>query len=200
TDGLRDGACGSRAAAGHVGALRVLLAAGGGGGRAGAGCVGRAARRAGGRGLAEAGGASAAAGPLRGLEAPSPRRKLLRPTAPPAPAQCTRDWVHVKVLRRVCAVKVEVLLAAGVDPDACDHEGFTALHRAAEHGHEELARALLRRGVLRDRQDVALRTALHVASEHGQLAVAELLLAAGWDPARADDAGCTPLHYASQWG
>lgn len=74
------------------------------------------------------------------------------------------------------------------------------LHDAAEAGHEEAVRCMLRRGDAPDDcgVDVAGETPLHIAAERGFSGIVAQLLAAGASPsARAND-GCTPLHLAAR--
>jgi ankyrin repeat protein len=83
------------------------------------------------------------------------------------------------------------LLAAGADVGAQDHWRQTALHLAAEHGHDKVVELLLAAGTDFNTQDQDWRTALHRAAEHGHDKVVELLLAAGADFSTQDEDGCT---------
>jgi len=64
---------------------------------------------------------------------------------------------------RACAI-VDSLIAHGADINACNHEGRTPLHDAAQAGHEPLAQALLRHGADVERTDRHGKTALDLAT------------------------------------
>eukprot|EP00727_Mastigamoeba_balamuthi_P013812 m51a1_g9053 hypothetical protein (683) ;mRNA; r:43198-45306 len=96
----------------------------------------------------------------------------------------------------------QVLLGAGVMPDACvtPGEGKTALHVAAEGGHRDLALLLL--SVAAD-PDVRARdgsTPLVAACGRGFAGVAEVLVASGASVDMPDAGGATPLHAACERG
>ncbi len=107
------------------------------------------------------------------------------------------------------AAVAERLLDAGVDID-CEYGGFgrrTALQAAAEAGHAELVRLLLRKGALVDaRQPGTTRinagTALQLAAARGDVDMVEMLLAAGADvdAPPAPHGGRTALQAAAEGG
>jgi ankyrin repeat protein len=85
--------------------------------------------------------------------------------------------------------------------DACDLNGQTALHLAAERGHVALVALLLDLGAVPDVVDTRGRTALHVAASHGQVHVIEHVVSA--DPNLVDVPdlqGRTALIIAAQRG
>ncbi|OWY98570.1 hypothetical protein PHMEG_00030633, partial [Phytophthora megakarya] len=72
---------------------------------------------------------------------------------------------------------VSLLLARGIDVDAHNEDGWTALHNAVHNGHTDIILALLEGGA-----DVGARsnngnTALHLAAFNGNTDVVKLLLA-----------------------
>jgi len=87
------------------------------------------------------------------------------------------------------AAVLETMLASGFDPHAKDHDGVTALHRAAMGGHAEAVRVLLKHGAPVNALDgMFSATPLvwavegrsherHAGADH--VAVARLLIAAG---------------------
>jgi len=73
---------------------------------------------------------------------------------------------------------VHLLLAAGADPDAVQHGGYTPLHSAAQNGNTELVQALLDAGADRAARTDEGHDALALAEENMHAEVA-LLLAGG---------------------
>ena len=92
---------------------------------------------------------------------------------------------------------VKTHLAAGVDVNAKNKGGYTALHLASKKGHVEVAKVLLEA-----KADIAAasksgKTALHyVAYYKGNIDLAKLLLDAGAEPNVMDKRKKTPLDYA----
>jgi hypothetical protein len=68
-------------------------------------------------------------------------------------------------------------LDQGAPFEGLDWHRKTALHWAAEHGCEEVARLLLERGAKTDKQDRYGETPLHYAAEGGHLGLVKLLVA-----------------------
>jgi hypothetical protein len=95
---------------------------------------------------------------------------------------------------------VRMLLDDGVDIDAGDADGQTALHWAASNGHEAVVRLLLEKGADLTAKDILGWTALHVAARSGHEAVVRLLLENGADIATESESGWTALHLAASNG
>ena len=96
---------------------------------------------------------------------------------------------------------VQQLLNQGVNPNATDWHGRTAVHAAATAGAVQNLDALLQGGGDPNGQDQDGNTPLHLAARglSGGLTprVVTLLLRAGADPNRANTEGKTPLHTAA---
>jgi ankyrin repeat protein len=95
---------------------------------------------------------------------------------------------------------VEVL-STGADPATLDPDGDSALHRAADGGHVEVTRALLRAGVdpdLRGKNEAtALMRAVASTAKDSDLVV-EVLIGAGADPHLRDRLAAGMIHYAAE--
>ena len=70
---------------------------------------------------------------------------------------------------------VEVLLAAGADPNATDSGGFTSLHLAAQSGELEIARLLLNGGAQVSPRSHEGLTSLALAAQEGHATLVALL-------------------------
>lgn len=92
-----------------------------------------------------------------------------------------------------------ILIGQGVDIDAIDNFGATALHRAAEGGFENMVRLLLNSGADIEAKYSNGHTALHQASMRGSTAVVLLLLRKGAKISETID-GRTALHFAAEVG
>ena len=94
---------------------------------------------------------------------------------------------------------VETLLARGTNPNVPDHDGRTAVHRAASVAKATVLEVLLEAGGNPDAQDTSGATPLHLAADFpyfepdSQLSI-RVLLSYGADPNLADREGRTPLH------
>ncbi|KAJ4448722.1 hypothetical protein ANN_00113 [Periplaneta americana] len=94
--------------------------------------------------------------------------------------------------------RVQLLLDAGSQVNAVDHDGRTPLWLAAREDHQDACRALLAAGVQLDvKERLSGCTALHEAAYRGHLTVCELLLAAGARPNEPDAHQWTALHCAA---
>ena len=123
---------------------------------------------------------------------------------------------------------VNDLLTRGIDLNAPDTDGSTALSGAVLNGHTGVVKALLGGGVRPDKSRVLIqasaggfleivklllahqadpnitggfgKTALYNAAEHGFLDIANVLLDKGADPNKADHSGFTALNQAVCFG
>ncbi len=97
---------------------------------------------------------------------------------------------------------VRSLLKQGVDANAAQGAGMTALHWAAEHGSVAMAEMLIYAGAnLEATTRLGDYTPLHLAGKAGHAAVAGALLEAGSDAnATTTTGGATTLHFAAASG
>jgi len=99
------------------------------------------------------------------------------------------------------AAAVKALLKAGVDVNAAQGDGMTALHWAATNGDVAMTQMLLSAGAnVRATTRLGGLTPLHLATQAGQAQVAASLLAAGAEPNLATATGATPLMLAARSG
>lgn len=96
--------------------------------------------------------------------------------------------------------RVRWLLEQGVDPNAPQVDGMTAMHWAAYRDDLAMAELLIARGAEPDKANRYGVTPLSLACENGNATIVELLLRAGADPSRAVRGGETPLMTASRTG
>ena len=98
-------------------------------------------------------------------------------------------------------VAVKALLKQGVDVNAAQGDGMTALHWAATNGDVAMTQMLLSAGAnVRATTRLGGLTALHLATQAGQPHVAAALIAAGAEPNLATATGATPLMLAARSG
>jgi ankyrin repeat protein len=93
--------------------------------------------------------------------------------------------------------KIEQLLRQGVDVNAWDANGCTALGSAASRGHSQIVQLLISRGADLNKPATEGTSPLAVASTAGYGAIVDLLLGLGACPNSRSKAGVTPLTAAS---
>ena len=133
------------------------------------------------------------------LSAASP--KFMASSANTATAMATDSPVADAAMRGDTA-KVRTLLKQGVDANAAQADGMTALHWAAARGDVQSVRTLVFAGA---RLEANTRngnyTPLHLAAQAGRGAAVRALLEAGANPNVATNTGgATPLHMAAAQG
>lgn len=111
------------------------------------------------------------------------------------------DTRLVDAAMRHDAATVRALVAEGVDVNAPDGDGSTALHWAAYHGDLETAQALLKAGAsLTAATRIGAMTPLFMAARQGHAPLVDLLLKAGADAREANGNGTTVLMMAAAAG
>ena len=107
--------------------------------------------------------------------------------------------LHLACLNPEIGPCLRLLLAVpGIDVDARDSEGGTALHVAAAHGASEAVAMLLAAGASPNARNFGGETPLHLAMS--LRCIAPLLAAPGVDVNAASLLGLTPLHIAVSYG
>ena len=98
--------------------------------------------------------------------------------------------------------EVDTLLGKGVDVNGkySWRSRSTALHKAAEWGHEDIARILIDNGAEVNAGNACKGTPLHVAAGNGRKDVAGILIGSGAEVNAGDDDKYTPLHLAAANG
>ncbi len=92
----------------------------------------------------------------------------------------------------------DVNAARAADPDVWDHNGMTALHRAAMAGDPFNVDRFIQEGADLNARDITGRTPLlHVAAAANGARSVDRLLKAGADPNVRDREGLSPLHEAA---
>lgn len=91
---------------------------------------------------------------------------------------------------------ISTLIGQGVDVNARDEGGSTALMRVALHGYQEMAKFLLNAKADPTVKDALGKTALHYAAQEHRLPMVELLVASGADVNAQDLHGNTPISSA----
>ena len=100
-----------------------------------------------------------------------------------ATAEQTKSDVLMRELWHVAGIgdvaRLEQILAQGVDLNASDRTGVTALMRAAYHGELPMIRALIEHGADLDAKDTGGLTALMMAKHSGHAEIVDALLSSG---------------------
>jgi ankyrin len=115
-------------------------------------------------------------------------------------ATAAGDTRLVEAVMRAEADAVRALLQQGIDVNATQPDGTTALHWATRRDDLESARLLLRAGASVGASTRYGVTALHLASVNGSAAMIDALLDAGADPNAANPGGETALMTAARSG
>jgi ankyrin repeat protein len=115
------------------------------------------------------------------------------------------DWtgftsLHLASYLGLVMIAGQLLTAPGVNVNAVDSDGWTALHQAASDGHEAIISQLLAAGIDVNATDSDGWTALHQAASNGHEAIVSQLVAAGIDVNATDSDGRTALHWAASEG
>jgi ankyrin repeat protein len=114
-------------------------------------------------------------------------------TVPPSPIADAAMRNDVATVRK--------LITQGVNVNAAQGDGMTALHWAAEHSDSALAAALLKaHASVKATTTNGAYTPLHIAARTGSAAVVRELLAAGADAKAVTNTGATALHLAAAAG
>jgi ankyrin repeat protein len=93
-----------------------------------------------------------------------------------------------------------MLLDAGAKVNETEGDGRTALHKAARHGNDKVAKMLLDNGAVVDVKNEDGMTPLHVAAMSGHEKVVVVLLEKGASTSARTNAGKTPLELAMSKG
>ena len=108
------------------------------------------------------------------------------------------DWFKRAKSGDLLAVKRAI--AAGLDVNARDRDGATALMLAAFHGKDGVLQALLKAGAQVNSADRDGWTALMLVSLHGNEDAVRLLLDGGADVGATNDAGRNAAMFAEEYG
>ena len=104
------------------------------------------------------------------------------------------NYGHAEIVRLL-------LEQSGINVNASDKSGSTALHSASQYGHADIVSILLdQRGIDVIASDHGNQTALHLAAGCGHADIVRILLdRSGIDVNASDDDNQTPLHLASRY-
>jgi uncharacterized protein len=119
----------------------------------------------------------------------------------PAGALVAADRAELlDAIKRGDSARAVALIEAGIDPDASDADGTSALIWAAYYEDAAVAEALIRAGATIDTRNDFGASALGEAALTGSTRVIELLLAGGIDPDAANPEGETALMLVARTG
>ena len=125
---------------------------------------------------------------------------LAAPAASAAPPAADGGRSLIAAVRAQDAGAARALIARGVDVDAAQPDGATALHWAAYHDAVELVDLLIGAGAAVDAANDYGLTPLALACGNGAASTVARLLAAGADPNRARGTGETPVMTCARTG
>ncbi|NLC55206.1 MAG: hypothetical protein GX774_00025 [Armatimonadetes bacterium] len=114
-----------------------------------------------------------------------------------------RQWGRASLPGSVAQHQVlaaRLCLMCGADPDQGQILGAPLIYHAAEQGHADMARLLLRRGCRVDAEREGHWTPLHAAASRGHTEVVRLLLDSGAKVDARTLSQRTPLHLAARNG
>ena len=132
---------------------------------------------------------------MRAMRAAATGRRLAPAKQVPARPKVRPDALHRAVLaKNIDALKAA--LKAGVDVNARDARGWTALMHAADKGDAAMVRPLLQAKAAVDARAADGATALFMTAAHGHSEAIELLMKRGADPSLKGPKGETPVDAA----
>merc|ERR1719469_885089 len=121
---------------------------------------------------------------------------VLKPLPPPAPLRSCDIW---EAATKGDDASISRLVEQGVQVDATDDCGYTAIMKAAANGRHATVDHLIAKGAdvnVQSRDPQLLVTALHCAAINDHPRCAELLIRAGADTRLRDGASDTALDWA----
>ena len=114
-----------------------------------------------------------------------------------APARPKVDFRLVEAAYAGDVVRLDALLAQGVETEVRDAHGYTPLLWAAQEGHAAVVDALLAQGANVEARSGAGHSVLMVAVARGHADVVRSLLRGGADPLARGAAGLSPYGWAT---
>lgn len=125
--------------------------------------------------------------------------RTLPEASPVPPAPVRPDALH-RAAQEGDIDGLKAALDAGVDPNAPDARGWTALMHAANKGYTLLVDSLLGAGADTDLRAADSATVLFIAALHGHAEIVAALIRAGADASVRGPKGMTPLEVAQERG